>query len=104
MRKPAIEYNKIWNNKDLPEGAKLEGLYTNKGSYHPDKDREVAVYTIETKDGEKWSVFSSASLGNQFSNIPLGSYVWITYKGKETTKSGRPVKVFSVDYDDEYSE
>ena len=102
MRKPAIETAKTWNNKDLQEGAELEGVYVKKGTFNGENG-EVAVYTIETKDGEKWSVFGSASLGNQFANIPEGSYVWITYKGKETTKANRTVKVFTVDYDDEYS-
>ena len=46
-------------------------------------------------------VFSTASLVRQFNNVPEGSYVWITYKGEETSKNGRPVKVYDVDYDDE---
>lgn len=103
MRKAAIEIGKTWNTKDLPEGSTLEGKYLKKEIYQGDYG-EVAKYVIQTKDGEKWQVFSSASLGNQFANIPEGSYVWLTYKGTQQTKNGRPVKVFSVDYDDEYSE
>ena len=100
MRKAAIEMAKTWN-KNLEVGASIEGVYLKREVYKGNYG-EVAKYVIETKDGEKWAVFGSASLGNQFTNIPEGSYVWITYKGEEQTKSGRPVKVYSVDYDDEY--
>lgn len=47
-------------------------------------------------------MFSSASLDRQFKNVPVGSYVWIEYEGEVTSKNGRPVKQYSVDYDDEY--
>lgn len=101
MRKKAIELTNTWN-KNLEKGAKLEGVYLKKevveGNYGT-----TDKYVIETKDGNKFGVFSSASLGRQFQNIPEGSYVWIEYLGEETSKSGRPVKVYSVDYDDEYN-
>lgn len=99
MRKKAIEMTKTWN-KDLEPGANLEGKYIKKESYDGNYGR-TEKYVIETKDGEKYGVFSSASLANQFKNVPEGSYVWITYKGEETSKNGRPVKVYEVDYDDE---
>lgn len=99
MRKKAIEMTKTWN-KDLEPGAAIEGKYIKKESYDGNYGR-TEKYVIETKDGEKYGVFSSASLANQFKNVPEGSYVWITYKGEETSKNGRPVKVYEVDYDDE---
>lgn len=100
MRKAAIEMAKTWN-KNLEVGATLEGIYLKREVYKGNYG-EVAKYIIEDKDGEKWAVFASASLGSQFNNVPEGSYVWITYKGEEQTKAGRPVKAYSVDYDDEY--
>ena len=100
MRKPAVEMAKTWN-KNLEVGATLEGVYLKRETYQGQYG-ETAKYIIEDKDGEKWAVFASASLGNQFTNIPEGSYVWITYKGEEQTKGGRPVKVYAVDYDDDY--
>lgn len=99
MRKKAIEMTKTWN-KDLEPGATLEGKYIKKEVYEGQYGR-TEKYVIETSDGEKYGVFSSASLANQFKNVPEGSYVWITYKGEETSKNGRPVKVYEVDYDDE---
>lgn len=98
-RKPAIELAEIWN-KDLQEGATLEGMYIKK-EVATTRFGESEKYIIEVKGGKKYSVFSSASLVRQFANIPRGSFVWITYKGKETSKNGQPVKVYEVDYDDE---
>lgn len=99
MRKKAIEITKTWN-KDLESGATIEGKYIKKETYDGNYGR-TEKYVIETKEGEKYGVFSSASLANQFKNVPEGSYVWITYKGEETSKNGRLVKVYEVDYDDE---
>ena len=100
MRKKAIELTNTWN-KNLTAGAKLEGRYLKKeevdGNYGT-----TDKYVIETPAGELMGVFASASLARQFKNIPLNSYVWIEFKGEETTKSGRPVKVYTVEYDDEY--
>ena len=99
MRKKAIEQTITWN-KDLDKGATLEGLYLKKEIFEG-KYGQTEKYIIEKESGEKLGVFSSASLANQFKNIPEGSYVWIEYKGEETSKNGRPVKVYVVDYDDE---
>lgn len=100
MRKKAIELTNTWN-KNLEAGATIEGIYE-KTEVFDGKYGQTEKYVIKTESGEKMGVFSSASLSNQFRNIPEGSYVWITYIGEETSKSGRPVKVYEVDYDDEY--
>lgn len=100
MRKKAVELTNTWN-KDLVAGATIEGIYEKKEVFSG-KFGDTEKYVIATPEGEKFGVFSSASLANQFKNIPEGSYVWIEYKGEETSKNGRPVKVYSVDYDDEF--
>ena len=100
MRKKAIESTEIWN-KDLNVGDTLEGVFI-KTEVFDGKFGETEKYVIEKEDGNKLGVYSSASLERQFNNVPVGSYVWITYKGEETSKNGRPVKVYDVDYDDEY--
>ena len=102
MRKKAIEITTTWN-KDLTAGATLEGKYLKKETFEG-KYGTTEKYIIVTDDGEPMGVFSSASLTRQFNNIPEGSYVWITYKGEETSKNGRPVKIYEVDYDDEYDQ
>lgn len=99
MRKKAIEQTTTWN-KDLQAGAAIEGKYIKKEVFDG-KYGNTEKYVIETSEGEKMGVYSSASLAAQFKNIPEGSYVWITYKGEETSKNGRPVKVYDVEYDDE---
>ena len=100
MRKKAIEITQTWN-KNLQAGAKIEGVYLKKELYDGNYG-QVEKYIVETPDKKKIGIFSSASLSNQFKNVPEGSYIWIEYKGEETSKNGRPVKVYDVEYDDEY--
>lgn len=99
MRKKAIEMTDTWN-KDLEVGAEIEGKYIKK-EIIKNQFGESEKYVIETKDGRKMGIFSSASLIRQFANVPEGSYVWIKYNGEETSKNGRPVKSYTVEYDDE---
>lgn len=99
MRKKAIELTTTWN-KDLTIGATLEGRYIKKETFDGQYG-QTEKYVIETQTGEKMGVFSSASLARQFAQIPEGAYVWIEYKGEENSRNGRPVKVYSVEYDDE---
>ena len=99
MRKKAIELTETWN-KDLEIGAKIEGTYIKK-EIIKNQFGESEKYVIETKDGKMMGIFSSASLARQFANVPEGSYVWVEYKGEETSKNGRPVKTYMVEYDDE---
>lgn len=87
-------------NKNLAVGAQLDGKYIASETFMG-KFGETTKYIIEGKDGVNYGVFSSASIDRQFKNIPEGSYVWITYKGKEPTKNGRNVKVYEIDYDTE---
>ncbi|MBO7715538.1 MAG: hypothetical protein J6S85_18390 [Methanobrevibacter sp.] len=89
----------IWNNSELPEGSSLEGRYTGSETFIG-KFGETTKYIIE-KDGVSYGVYETASLKRQFEKVPEGSYVWITYKGTETSKNGRQVKVYEVDYDTE---
>ena len=99
MRKSAVIMTKTWN-KDLTKGDKIEGVYTKKEIFEG-KYGETAKYIINV-NGENFGVFSSASLDRQFKNIPEGSYVWIEYNGEVTSKNGRPVKEYIVDYDDDF--
>lgn len=101
MRKKAIELTETWN-KDLQPGATIEGVYLKK-EFIKTQFGESEKYIIDN-NGAKMGIYSTASLARQFANVPEGSYVWVTYKGEETSKNGRPVKVFEVDYDDEYQQ
>lgn len=102
MRKSATKAyieTTTWN-KDLKIGDKLEGFYVSKDVFQG-KFGETAKYVIHNDKGD-FGVYSSASLDRQFKNIPEGSYVWIEYTGEVTSKNGRPVKSYVVEYDDEY--
>ncbi len=96
--KPYIETT-TWN-KNLEVGATLEGVYVSKETFDG-KFGESTKYIIKSGD-TLYGVFSSASLDRQFKNIPEGSYVWLEYNGETTSKNGRPVKQYNIDYDDEY--
>lgn len=100
MRKKAIELTDTWN-KNLEPGAKVEGQYIKK-EIIKNQFGESEKYILETNDGKKIGIFSSASLMRQFANVPEGAYVWVEFKGEEASKNGRPVKVYVVEYDDEY--
>lgn len=90
-----------WNNKTLEPGATLEGRYIGSDVLDSKFGGETTKYIIKDNNGTKWGVYSSASLSRQFKRIPEGSYVWIEYVGLVTSKNGRNVKQFNVDYDDE---
>lgn len=89
-----------WNTKDITAGEKLEGEFVKTETFEGNYG-EVTKYIIK-HEGEYYGVFGSASLDRQFKNIKEGSYVWIEFKGTETTKQGRTVKVYTVEYDPEY--
>ena len=87
-------------NKNLAEGAKLEGRYITSETFIGGFG-ETTKYIIEGKDGVMYAVFKTAAIERQFKNIPEGAYVWIEYKGEGTTKNGRSVKLFDIEFDDE---
>lgn len=87
-------------NKDLAEGATLEGYYINKETFDG-QFGETTKYIIEAADGTNYGVYGSASLVRQFKNIPEGCFVWITFDGDVTSKNGRTVKQYTVDFDAE---
>lgn len=104
MRKAATyEKTTTWNT-NLAQGDKLEGIYLHKEEFQGNFGTSVKYVILKNGDEkeEKYGVYGSASLNRQFSNIPTGSYVWIEYTGETTSKNGRIVKTYNVEYDDEY--
>lgn len=99
VMKPAVESTLTWN-KDLKVGDSIEGIFE-KEEISNGQYGESKKYIIVTKDGNKYGVYGTASLDRQFKNVPEGVLVRITYKGEVASKSGRPVKDFLVEYDDE---
>lgn len=99
VMKPAVESTLTWN-KDLKVGDTIEGIFEKEEVYQGQYG-ESKKYIIVTKDGQKHGVYGTASLDRQFNNVPEGVLVKITYKGEVSSKSGRPVKNFLVEFDDE---
>ena len=87
-------------NKDLSEGASLEGYFVGKEVFEGQYG-ETTKYIIEDVNGKNWGVYSSASIDRQFKNVPEGCFVWITFEGNVTSKNGRTVKQYTIDYDPE---
>lgn len=102
VMKPAVEQTKTWN-KDLKVGDSIEGFFERKevseGQYGKSNK-----YIVVTKDGTKYGIYGTATLDRQFTNVPEGVLVRVTYKGEITSKSGRPVKDFLVEYDEDVTE
>lgn len=86
-------------NKDLKAGANLEGYYIGKEVFQGQYG-ETTKYIIESGE-TNYGVYGSASLDRQFKNVPEGCYVWVTFEGDVTSKNGRTVKQYTVDYDPE---
>lgn len=86
-------------NKDLKAGDALEGYYVGKEVFEGQYG-ETTKYIIEAGE-TNYGVYGSASLDRQFKNVPEGCFVWITFDGNVTSKNGRTVKQYTVDYDPE---
>lgn len=56
------------------------------------------VYVLETEEGESVSVWGSTVLDNKFSEIPLGSTVYVESLGKTKGKNGTSYKDYKVMY------
>jgi len=54
------------------------------------------LYTIKADDGLK-IIFGRTKIDQGMQNIPLGSYVRITYQGDEATARGNTIKLFDVE-------
>ncbi len=84
-------------NKGLTEGASLEGYYIGKEVFEGQYG-ETTKYIVES-GSTNYGVYGSASLDRQFANVPEGCYVWVTFDGEVTSKNGRTVKQYTVEYD-----
>lgn len=70
------------------EGFQIEGEYTKHKSFpnQQNKDRLSHVYTFKAKDGTVVSTYGFVEIDDIFEDIELGSYVKITYLGKQKVK------------------
>jgi len=78
----------------------LEGIYLSKRNVLT-MNGESWLYTVEKAGGKKVDVWGKKMLNSFFQNIPIGSMIKITYKGKmKSAKGGRTYYAFELEYDD----
>lgn len=89
-----------WNKKgELTEGDSLEGYYIDSEAFET-KFGEMIIYIIEKLDGTRIKVTGQSDIKSKFTDIPVGSHVWISFAGLTETKNGA-MKSYTVEYDDE---
>ena len=80
-----------WKCEDQPElEGTLTGIKTDIGRH------SQTVYTIETEDGDVFSVWETAVLKTLLKKAGEGNYLKIVYLGKKTGKAGAKYKDFDV--------
>ena len=96
------EYVKLW-----PIGATLAGIF--KGfktmALKAGEDSPQSYIKMEALDGVKFRAYAPAQLLNRVEQLPLETYLEITYKGKEeaTLKDGATRNVHAFDVQAEVS-
>jgi len=55
------------------------------------------LYTIRRKDGVVKKIWGTAILDNRLQEVPVGARVRITFEGEIKSKSGNPLKSFTVE-------
>jgi len=77
-------------------GELVEGWLLDKGQGPGPGDHLRGLYTIKAEDGLR-IVFGRTMIDQGMLNVPVGSYVRITYNGEEATARGNTIKLFSVE-------
>lgn len=92
-----------WNKKDERKpGDKLTGYFVRTEKFVSQAYGEGEKYIIADPAGnEKFGLMAQAVIKRAFANIPVGSYVEITYKGTVQGKNGQTIRDYDVLYDDE---
>jgi len=75
------------------DGDEMEGKLVSVG---PGKFEGSKVYTLEKPDGSAVTIFGSVILDDRMSEVEVGNYVKIVYKGTVKTGSGKNAKLFDV--------
>lgn len=75
------------------DGDEIEGKLVSVG---PGKFENSKVYVLESEDGTATSIFGSVILDDRMSDVEVGNYVKIVFKGHIKTGSGKNAKLFEV--------
>lgn len=82
------------------EDKSLEGVFVQKRSVSTQNGLSN-LYTVEKAGGKKVDVWGNTRIDGFLSNIPVGSMIKITYKGKaKSPKTGRMYHDYDFQYDD----
>lgn len=90
------EYPKTLAFKDLAAGTVLEGVYLGSKDIKAGGGRMTRVYKF--KNDDEFEVFAVAALDARMPKVPIGAYVWITYRGKVKSGNGERHDA-TVDFD-----
>ena len=89
-----------WNKKgQLKEGDFLEGYFVDKEEFTT-KHGDMVVYIIAIEKNSLVKIVGQTDIKNKFDEIPMGSHVWVEFKGLTETKNGA-MKTYEISYDDE---
>lgn len=89
-----------WNKKgQLKEGDFLEGYFVDKEEFTT-KHGDMIVYIIAIEKNSLVKIVGQTDIKNKFDEIPMGSHIWVEFKGLTETKNGA-MKTYEISYDDE---
>jgi len=89
-----------WNKKgQLKEGDFLEGYFVDKEEFTT-KHGDMVVYIIAIEKNSLVKIVGQTDIKNKFDEIPMGSHIWVEFKGLTETKNGA-MKTYEISYDDE---
>jgi hypothetical protein len=77
-------------------GELLEGRYLGYEEAKGNRGEAFTVYHLQIPDGKRVSV-AGAHLDSIMHQIPKGTYVWITFKGKQRLPNGNTMHLFDVE-------
>lgn len=89
-----------WNKKgQLKEGDAIEGYFVDSEEFTT-KHGDMIVYIIAIEKNLLVKVVGQTDIRSKFDSIPMGSHVWLEFKGLTETKNGA-MKTYEISYDDE---
>lgn len=80
-------YAKPWK----PEGAgeTIEGVYSGYNTVKGDRGESFKSHKVKPEGSEEYIGVSGAMVDGMLLRVPVGAYVWITFKGMLKTKNGQ---------------
>lgn len=96
--KGSSTFNEKWNKQDLQVNDTIEGFYVDTHTSNFPDDT-ATYYVILTEDDKKMDIKGTSGIESKFKEIPVGSFVRVTFLGKVKTKNGRFMNDYKVEYD-----